>query len=252
VPRVNLVPIEEQRKEFRRRFYIVPVAGAAILLIAMGSTYYAIDRQVSNTQQEYEDYQRSNAAQAPQVKELAEYESIQDDKQGRLDTVVSLYSQRVRWSRIMDDLSFVIPEEIWLDTISGTVPGLVITEKKTKANEQKKYDFTVKGFTRDMDTVAILMVRMALIPGLTDVHLVSAEREQIASGGLAINFEVGADLASDQDTTKPAVAPTTGEEGPSAAATTGTGTTNTGTTGTTGTNGTSTGAGTGGTTTGAG
>ncbi len=215
MPRVNLVPIEEQQREFRRQFYIVPVAGAAILLIAMGSTYVAIDRQLVNTEQEYHDYQKSNAALAPKVKELEDYESTQDNKQNRLNSIIGLYSQRVRWSRILDDLAFVIPEDIWLDSITGEVPGLVVSEKKTSSSEGKQYDFIVNGYTNDMDTVAVMMVRMALIPALTNINLISAEKQQVENGNVAINFEVGADLVQSGEVQKPAAAPNTGEEGPS-------------------------------------
>ncbi|GBE57342.1 fimbrial assembly protein (PilN) [bacterium BMS3Abin01] len=239
MPRVNLVPIEEKQREFRRRFYIVPVAGAAILLIVMGSTYVAIDRQLANTEQEYHDYQKSNVALAPQVKELEEYQGTQDNKQQRLDSVIGLYSQRVRWSRILDDLAFVIPEDIWLDSITGEVPGLVVSEKKNSSSEGKKYDFVVNGYTNDMDTVAVMMVRLALIPALTNINLITAEKQQTENGGVAINFEVGADLVQTGEVQKPAVAPSTGEEGPSGTTTksgssTG-GTTGTSTRGSTGT-----------------
>lgn len=240
MPRVNLVPIDEQQREFRRRFYIVPVAGAAILLIAMGSTYVAVDRQLANTEQEYHDYQKSNAALAPQVKELEGYQGIQDNKQQRLDSVIGLYSQRVRWSRILDDLAFVIPEDVWLDSINGEVPGLVISDKKSSSSEGKKYDFVVNGYTNDMDTVAVMMVRMALIPALTNINLITAEKQQTENGGMAINFEVGADLVKTGEIQKPAVAPSTGEEGPAGTTTGGTTATTTGT-GTRGSTGTTTG-----------
>lgn len=237
MPKVNLVPIEEQHKELRRRFVIVPVAGAAILLIAMGGTYVWLNSQISDAENEYDDLVASNAQLAPQIKELEGYEAKQAEKQTRLNGVIELYSQRVRWSRILDDLSFVVPSEVWFEEIEGTVPNLVVGDQQGQDEQDAvQYDFIVRGFTKDMDFVAIMMVRMGLIPGLKDVMLVSAEKEQIEGGTLAIRFEIGAMLNEVSEVQQPAVAPSTGEDGPSET-TTGT----TGTTGTTDTTGTSTG-----------
>ncbi len=232
MPRVNLVPIEEQHKEFRRRFVIVPVAGAAILLIAMGATYVYLDRQVISTDKEYNDLVQNNAKLAPQVKELESYEEKQSEKQARLNSVVELYSQRVRWSRILDDLAFVVPSEVWFEEIEGKVPNLIAGGDKKADKDALDYDFVVRGNTNDMDYVAILMVRMGLIPGLRDIRLITSELEQTDAGRLAYRFEIGATLSDVGELQKPAVAPSTGEDGPSD---TTTGTTGTGTTGTTGT-----------------
>lgn len=236
MPRVNLVPIEQQHKELRRRYVFVPVAGTAILLIAMGFTYVYLDRQIAGTEDEYNDLVASNAKLAPQMKELEAYEAKQAEKQNRLNNVIELYSQRVRWSRILDDLSFVVPSEVWFDEVEGNVPNLVVGDTETRADQGgTQYDFIVRGYTRDMDFVAIMMVRMGLIPGLKDVMLISAEKEQTDAGTLAIRFEIGAMLNEVSEVQQPAVAPSTGEDGPSDT-TTGT----TGTIGTTRTTGTST------------
>lgn len=240
MPRVNLVPIEEQHKELRRRFVIVPIAGAAILMIAMGTTYVILNSQVSSTEQDYNSLVDSNAKLAPQIKELEGYEAKQAEKQTRLNSVIELYSQRVRWSRILDDLSFVVPSEVWFDEVEGTVPNLVVGDQQQKSDQETiEYDFIVRGHTREMDNVAIMMVRMGLIPALKDVMLISAEKEQTDAGTLAIRFEIGAVLKEVSEVQQPAVAPSTGEDGPSQTTTGTTGTTET--TGTTRTTGTSTG-----------
>lgn len=233
MPRVNLVPIEEQHRELRRRFIVVPIASAAILLIGMGATYVFLDRQVVDADREYRNLVDSNAKLAPQIKELEGYEAKQSEKQTRLTSVVELYSQRVRWSRILDDLAFVVPSEVWFDEIEGTVPNLVIGDEKKTDQGAADYDFIVRGYTRDMDFVAIMMVRMSLIPALRDVMLISAEKEQTNAGTLAIRFEIGAKLEDVGEVQQPAVAPSTGEDGPAETTTGTTGTTTTGTTGTT-------------------
>ncbi len=195
MPRVNLVPLEEQRREFRRRFYIIPFAGAALLLIGMGSTYVYFDREVANTQKELQGLKEANAQQAPKVKELEKYEAMQKEKQDRLRAVVEIYSQRVRWSRILDYLAYVIPDQVWLDTLDGEVPELIVSTKKS-SSAAPEYDFIIEGHSYDMTTVAMLMSRLTLLDDLTNVVLISAEKEQISGGGgYAIRFRVGADLS---------------------------------------------------------
>lgn len=214
MPRVNLVPLAERQRELRRRLFIIPVAGAAILLIAMGMTYVYFDRQIANTQQELQDLKQNNANLAPQVKELEAYQEKQDEKQERLTSVIALYAQRIRWSRILDDLAFVIPEDVSLVKIDGVVPSLVI-KKDRNVTDTRANDLVIEGDTTDMSTIAVLLVRLGLIPGLTGVNLITAEKEDADGGGWLIHFEVGADLAQIGEVQAPAAAPSTGEDGPS-------------------------------------
>ncbi len=240
MPKVNLVPREEQAREFRRQFYIIPVAGAILLVGFLGGSFFYYNGQLQNADDQLEQMKASNNSLQKQVAELNRYQDTKNKKQTQQNTVNGLYTQRVRWSRTLDDLTFIIPEDVWLKTIKGKVPGADVAQQKSGAAAgSTQPDFEVDGFTREMTSVATFMTRLGLIPSLTEVTLVSAEKEEI-NKQLVVHFIIKASLKQDAQTPQPAVAPTTGESGPSTS-TTGTSTsptTATGTTGTTGTSGT--------------
>jgi Tfp pilus assembly protein PilN len=240
MPKVNLVPAEERQREFRRQFYIVPVAGALVMAGVMGGTYYYYNNQVSNSERQLQDIKSSNASLQKQVNELKGYEEVKNKKQAQLNIVTGLYGQRVRWSRTIGDLAFVIPDDVWLTSITARVPGVTTVGSKDSSSsaDTEARDIEIDGYTRSMPSVAIFLVRLGLIPSLTDVTLISAEKEELSSQ-LVTHFKIAATLKQTGETQVPAVAPATGEQGPSSVTpttgtstspTTGTSTTPTGTT----------------------
>lgn len=224
MPRVNLVPLEERQRAYRRQFYIIPVAGAIIIVGLLGGTYYYFNNQLQSVQTDLDGYKQNNASMQKQVTELQKYEELKAQKQARLSAVTGAYQARFRWSRMLDDMSFVVPETISLTQITGKVPGAQTGATKQQAAAQAQPDLEFEGSTASMPDVAIFMVRLALIPSLTDVRLKVAERE--VNGGLvSIHFIIDASLSQPGETQRPAVAPTTGDSGPSPVTPTGTSTT---------------------------
>lgn len=212
MPRVNLVPTEERRREVRRQMIILPVAGAAAAVVVLGGSYLYYQNKLNNTEDELEQVKQNNASLSKQVAELQKYEELKTQKQSRLTAVASAYQSRFRWSRMLDDLSFVIPETISLTKVSGGVPGAITAGAATAGRGASQRDLEFEGFTNAMPEVAIFMVRLALIPSLTDVTLKTAEVDR---SGSTVHFIINATLKPVGETQRPAVAPTTGEGGPS-------------------------------------
>lgn len=240
MPKVNLIPREEKEKELRRKAYMLPLAGATLLAVTLGGSYYYFNNKLSDAQQEAENYKQKNASIAKQVAELQRYEDMKKQKQARLSAITNIYNQRVRWSRTMDDLAFIVPEEIWLKSIDASVPGAVFKTKDKKSEDKDggAKDVVIEGYTWEMPSVAVFMVRLGLIPSLSDVSLISAVKEEL-EGRIVTHFKIGASLKQTQETQKPTTAPSTGEQGPSGVTTT-TPTTRTTPTTTTGTTRTTT------------
>lgn len=215
MPKVNLVPAEERQRELRRQLYIVPVAGALVLVGVMGGTYYYYNNQVSNAEKQLQDIKSSNASLQKQVNELKRYEEVKNKKQTQLNIVTGLYGQRVRWSRTLGDLAFVIPDDVWLTSIKAKVPGVETAGSASSGSGSQgaTKDIEIDGYTRGMPSVAIFLVRLGLIPSVTDVTLVSAEKEEMSSQ-MVTHFKIEATLKQTGETQGPSVAPVTGEDGP--------------------------------------
>lgn len=226
MPRVNLVPREEQQREFRRQLYIIPVAGTMILAGILGGTYYYYGNQLENADRQLQDVQQSNNALQKQVAEMKRYDEIKNKKQSQLNIVTTLYGQRVRWSRTIDDLAFVIPEDVWLVAIKAKVPGIdTMSAAGASSNSSTgQSDIEIEGYTREMPSVATLLVRLGLIPSIMNVTLTSAEKEEV-QGQTVTHFKITASLKQTGETQGPAVVPDTSGEASPVTPTTGTSTT---------------------------
>ncbi len=204
MPKVNLVPREEKAREFRRQVYIFPIAGAVLLIAALGGSYVYYSNQVDNAQQELSDAQASNQTLAPQLAELQKYENVTSQKDNKQSGVKSIYDQRIRWSRILDDLSFVIPNDIWLNSLQAAVPGKQVTvggsSPSVSGGTGTTPDIVIDGYTHDnsMPSVATFLIRLGLLPALQNVTLINASTEKQGST-LVIHFQIGANLKSASD-----------------------------------------------------
>lgn len=233
MPSINLVPAEEKQREFRRQFLIVPVAGAIMFVGIMGGSYFYYSSQASNAEKQLQDIKSSNASLKKQVDELRRYEEVKNKKQTQLNIVTGLYGQRVRWSRTLSDLAYVIPDDVWLTSIKAMVPGVQTggaTASASPSGSGSVRDIEINGYTYGMPSVAIFLVRLGLISSLTEVTLVSAEKEELSSQ-MVTKFKIAATLKQTGEIQGPSVAPVTGEDGPSSVTPT-TGTSTTPTTGT--------------------
>lgn len=244
MPKVNLVPKEERAREYRRQFLIIPVAGVALIFIGMVGGYVYFDQKLASAEEELQQYKQNNESQKKEVQELDAYEAVGQQKQDKQLQVSLLETQRHKWSRTLDDIAFVVPDDIWFKKIDGNVPWLQasVPAAGAAASGSKQHDFIIEGRAHDdsMPSIAIFMVRLGLIPSLENVELIYAEKI-LEDGVNVIQFEIGASLKIEGTVTQPAIAPSAGEEAPSDGTGTGTSTTSTnGATTNTGTTGTGT------------
>lgn len=247
MPRVNLVPKEEAAREYRRQFLIIPVASVAIIFIGMAGSYIYYGQKLQSSKDELDQYKQNNENQKRDIAELDGYEAVGKEKQDKQVQVGTLELSRHKWSRTLDDIAFVVPDDIWFKDIQGQVPWLQVNlAESSAAAGGEDYNFIIEGRTGadSMPSVAIFMVRLGLIPSLENVELIFAEKI-LEDGREVIKFEIGASLKQNLAVTQPAIAPSTGEEAPSNGAMTGTGTSTTSTNGSTGTGTTGTSTGTG-------
>jgi Tfp pilus assembly protein PilN len=240
MPKVNLVPKEERAREYRRQLYIVPVGAAIAIVGALGISFYYYNNQLDSAETQLKDIKSKNEGLQKQVAELDRYQEIKNKKQTQQSVVSSLYGQRIRWSRTLDDLAFVIPEDVWLISIKAKAPGAATTKtasgsSSAAGNQANERDVQIEGYTYEMTSVAVFIIRLGLISSLSDVTLTSAEKVEL-SGRTVTNFKIAATYKQTGETTKPTVAPTSSGAGTSPMTTpTGTTTTPTGSTTPTGT-----------------
>ena len=119
----------------------------------------------------------------------------------RIAAVTSLVNDRMPWDHFLDTLSRVMPEDSWLSTLNATSPGAAATlaaaplptttTTSAPAPATAASAFTITGYTYSEPSVARVLRRLALVPWLTGLNLVSTSQTTI-SATTVYQFTIGA------------------------------------------------------------
>lgn len=90
----------------------------------------------------------------------------------RTTALSSALTDRVAWDRILREFALVLPEDVWLTSLSAA------TSNGTTAEGQPAVagaaSLTISGFADTQASVARLLSRLAVVPELTEVKLQSS------------------------------------------------------------------------------
>jgi Tfp pilus assembly protein PilN len=137
----------------------------------------------------------------------------------RVAALALALQSRVSWDRILREISSVLPEDVWLTSLDARSPQTPVapppvpaTTTTTETTTTTSTDTTattttpapvappaapldLNGYTYSQEGVARLMSRLALIPELDDVKLVSST-DALASGRTIVQFSIEANVAT--------------------------------------------------------
>ncbi len=117
----------------------------------------------------------------------------------RIAALSSALQTRLAWDRILRQISAVLPGDVWLTTLSGKgVPqqpatGTTTTTTPAPAPAPTAGPLTLAGYTYSQEAVARLLTRLAVVPALQDVVLVSSTRTAFA-GRFVYQFSITANV----------------------------------------------------------
>jgi Tfp pilus assembly protein PilN len=106
-------------------------------------------------------------------------------------------SRRVAWDRIFRELSLVLPDDVWLATLSAkapvsssvpAAPAPVAAGTTVAATE-----FTLDGYTYSHPAVARLLSRLSVVPDLVNVQLQQSTLTKVGTSK-AVHFVIVADV----------------------------------------------------------
>ena len=178
----------------------VPIA-AAIPLIALGGLYFGAHGTVSSRSAELADVQSQIAALPKPTGPSIDPSMASQDAQ-RATGVANILGGRIAWERMFRDVSRVLPENVWLDTITATSPGDASPAVAAAAGaaststvaDAPATDVTMTGATFTQVDVARLLARLATLPSLDNVRLVSASAQETKNGKKTVQFNIVASL----------------------------------------------------------
>lgn len=121
---VNLIPLEERRgrsTDGSRHIAAYAVIGALALVLVAVVAITLFDNKAADSQAKLTSLQAEVDSAQAQASGFSSFTSFQQVHDERMVTIDSLAKSRFDWERIMRELSIVIPDNVFLVNLTGTV-----------------------------------------------------------------------------------------------------------------------------------
>jgi Tfp pilus assembly protein PilN len=198
---VNLLPRQSvQRKRDQPNAVVLAAAigGAAVLLALVGGALLAnrsLDRQ-----REALSTARAMLAATPahhaSAKTTAFRTAVLTQREQRSLALASAIGKRVAWDRILRRFALVLPNDVWLTSLTGTVPlesTSLTTTTTPSALPPTATALTISGYTYSQASVARLLERLEVLPDLQNVQLQNSQSTVVGSQTV-FNFTIVSDI----------------------------------------------------------
>lgn len=184
---VNLVPKDYRRgalagKGGETLSYFV-IAGLGVLLIAVVAIVLT-NNSISDKKAEIARLQQEEADTRAQADALQPYANFAAIQEARTATVSSLAQSRFDWERALQELSRVVPSDIELLSLTGTVLPDVQVENGVSVQTRASVAgpaLEITGCSAGQEQVAALVAALEDIDGVTRVGLNSSETSGVGS-----------------------------------------------------------------------
>ena len=175
----DLLPKERQRKEAEGRPGLVEIGlglVAVVVVVALGALFLMTSSSLNDKRRERDSLQSQLTALQAQAEEPSPTSGpeLAEEQVARTTALATALSGRVAWDRLLRDVSLVLPSEVFLTalTASSPTPASAPTAATTAGSTQ----FAISGTTAKQENVALLLSRLAILPELSGVKLVSSLR----------------------------------------------------------------------------
>jgi Tfp pilus assembly protein PilN len=199
---VNLLPRQhvEQKRDRPNSVALGALIGGAAVLLALVAGFLLANRSVDRQRQALADA-RAMLAATPAHKMSAQTQAFRttllSQREQRSLALAAAIGKRVAWDRILRRIALVMPDDVWLQSLSGSVPlDTTLTPTTTttpSALPALPTALSIQGYTYSQDGVARLLERLAVVPDLNNVQLQTSQSQQLGNQTV-INFTIVADI----------------------------------------------------------
>jgi Tfp pilus assembly protein PilN len=124
--------------------------------------------------------------------------TILSQREQRTLALAAAISKRVAWDRILRRMTLVLPDDVWLTAVTGSVPLSGATAVPTVTASPSAFPalptaLTITGSTYSQAGVARLLERLQVLPDLKNVQLQSSQATVIGTQRV-INFTIVSDI----------------------------------------------------------
>ncbi|HVL81328.1 MAG TPA: hypothetical protein VM840_07045 [Actinomycetota bacterium] len=192
--RINLLPPEIRARQRQRRLLTIVGGVGAAILVFLAVIYFIQRGTIGDEQQRLEQLQAQRGQLETEVAALQQFGDLQQTVEQRRSTLAVALTNDIAWSRYLNDLSLIMPDNSWLVNMSlASSPGQAPT------GEQSFGTVTFSGFVFDFPGLAGWLTRVGQLDGLAFLYLTNGTRTEIGTNDVvsfASNAYVTAPLLS--------------------------------------------------------
>lgn len=191
--RINLIPRSE-RPRTRTDWGLLAMVGLFIIVIfGLGFGYYLFSNILDDRKQELADLEIQTTRLQQQVDALQAYELLAAQRGNVQALVQNIYTSRTLLSDVLDAVSLVVPDNAWFQNLDLMASDPIPAE----GDSVKGGTISIQGKTYSFEDISRLVVRLQLIPALTDVQLTQASEDQAGDSQLTVKtFSIGAGVVN--------------------------------------------------------
>jgi Tfp pilus assembly protein PilN len=193
---VNLLPRDHGHRTVSKESLPVLVGACSGVLVAaaLGAMFMMGSGKIASQQRKLDDLNRQYQALPPApAGPSAVQQALAGDQNARLTALSTALGSRVAWDRVFREFSLVLPDDVWLTTLTAKSPISPATNAASGSGGAPS-QFTVQGRTYSHDGVARLLSRLQVVPDLVNVQLVSSTLSKVGDQDV-VEFSIAADLA---------------------------------------------------------
>jgi type IV pilus assembly protein PilM len=117
--RMSLLPAEVAVVRERRRQSALVTAGVVVLAVLLLVAYLGRRSQVSNERAKAQRAEAANAALRQDAARLSQVTTVDTQLQERRGMVESALSDDVAWTRLLQEIATILPNDVWLTAFTG-------------------------------------------------------------------------------------------------------------------------------------
>jgi Tfp pilus assembly protein PilN len=167
-----------------------------LVLAVLGAMFMMGSGKIASQQRKLDDLNRQfQALPPPPPGPTAAQQQLAGEQSARVSALTTALSSRVSWDRVFREFSLILPEDVWLTSLSAKSPISPSTNASSTGGSTVPSMFTIQGRTYSHDGVARLLSRLQVVPDLTNVQLISSTRSKVGNQPV-VEFTIAADIAA--------------------------------------------------------
>lgn len=184
---VNLIPPEQRRGErapLRTGPASYVVVGALAAILAVVTVLVLTNNQIAEHESRKAELEAQKAATEQEVRDLAPYAEFASLQEARKETISSLAQSRFDWERVLRELAIVLPDDVWLTELAGTVAPEVQLENSPSISTRASIAgpaLELVGCGATHDSVARFVTALEDIDGVTRVGVDESNRPELSA-----------------------------------------------------------------------